>query len=145
MKTFERHLRAALRMGLLWASAGFGVGLLLARVSTLQADLPFALLFAPLGFAAGVTFSGILGVLEGRAGFDQTPLPVFAAWGAVSGLLLSGLLVAGAALRGSNPWEELLLFGPGLVLGGAACAAASMSLARRPHGGEQGGPHGTPV
>ncbi len=145
MENFRRRVRAAVRMGLIWAAAGFVAGFLLARVSTLNPDLPFALLFAPLGFAAGITFSGVLAVVEGRGGFVQPSLSVVAGWGAVSGLLLSGLFVAGAALRGSSLWGEFLLFGPGLVLGSAVCAAGSMALANRAQRREQRGPRGTPV
>lgn len=35
-----------------------------------------------------------------------------AGWGAANGLLLSGLIVVGAALRGGPVWSELLVFGP---------------------------------
>ena len=145
MKNFGRRIRAALGTGLIWAAAGFGAGLLLARVSTFNPDLPFALLFAPLGFAAGITFSGVLVVVEGRGGFDQTSLSVFAGLGGVSGFLLSGLFVAGAALRGSSLWGEFLLFGPGLILGSAVCAAGSMALAKQAQRRAQHGPRGTPV
>jgi len=143
MEDFRRRIRSALRMGLIWAVAGCGAGFVLARVSTFNPDLPFALLFAPLGFAAGITFSGVLVMVEGRGGIDQPSLSAFAGWGAVSGLLLSGLFVAGAALRGSSVWGEFLLFGPGLVLGSAVCAAGSMALANRAQRRAQRGPHGT--
>ena len=130
MKNLWRRIRGAVGMGLTWAAAGFGAGILLARVSPVNPDLPFALLFAPLGFAAGIIFSGILVVIEGRRGFDRTSLPRFAGWGAVSGLLLSGIFVVGAALRGSSLWEEFLVFGPALVIASAVCATGSMALAR---------------
>jgi len=138
MNIVWQRVRAALRIGLMWAAAGCGAGLLLARVSSFRPDLPFALLFAPLGFAAGITFAGILAVIERRGEIDHASLPVFAGLGAVSGLVLSGLFVAGAALRGSSAWGEFLLFGPGLVLGSAVCAAGSMALARRDQRGERG-------
>jgi hypothetical protein len=96
-----------------------------------HSDLPFALIFAPLGFLAGLVFSGILVALGGRPGFDRMSLTRFAGWGAVSGLLLSGVFVAGAALRGGAVWGEFLLFGPALAAGGAVLAAGSLALARR--------------
>src|SRR4051794_18738223 len=85
MKTWGRRIRAAIGMGLTWGAAWFGAGLLLARVPGLDSDLPFALLFAPLGFVTGIIFSGILVGIEGRRGFDRTSLARFAGWGAASG------------------------------------------------------------
>lgn len=131
MKTWGRRIRGAIGMGLAWAAAGFGAGILLARVSSVDADLPFALLFAPLGFFAGIIFSGILVVIEGRRGFDRLSLSRFAGWGAVGGLLLSGIFVVGAALRGASLWGEFLVFGPVLTMAGAVCAAGSLALAKR--------------
>src|SRR5580765_3101775 len=92
------RIRAAIGIGLTWAAAWFGAGILLARVPGFYSDLPFAILFAPLGFATGVIFSGILVVIEGRRRFDRMSLSRFAGWGAASGLLLSGIFVAGGAL-----------------------------------------------
>lgn len=131
MKKWGRRLRGAIGMGLAWGAAGFCAGILLARVSSFDVDLPFALLFAPLGFFAGIVFSVILVVVEGRRGFDRMSLSRFAGWGALSGLLLSGMFVAGAALRGETSWGEFLVFGPALATAGAACAAGSLAVARR--------------
>ena len=99
MKQWGRRIRAAIGMGLIWGAAWFGAGILLARVPGFYSDLPFALLFAPLGFLTGIVFSGILVGIEGRRGVDRTSLSRFAGWGAASGLLLSGIFVVGAALR----------------------------------------------
>jgi hypothetical protein len=114
-------------MGLTWAAAWFGAGLiLLLIVGVGAADVPFPLFFALLGFLAGVTFSGVLGIVEGRRRFDQMSLPRFAAWGAVGGLLLSGIFALAAGLGG-----EFLVLGPVFALSGAGCAAGSLALARR--------------
>jgi hypothetical protein len=131
MKKWGRRIRGAFGMGLAWGAAGIGAGSLLARVSSIQVDLPFPLLFAPLGFFAGLIFSGILVVIEGGRGFDRLSLWRFAGWGAVSGLLLSGIFVVGAALRGESWWAEFLVFGPVLAVASAACAAGSLAVARR--------------
>ena len=144
MKKWGRRIRGAIKMGLAWAAAGFGAGILLARVSSFNPDLPFALLFAPLGFLAGIVFSGIL-VIEGRRGFDRMSLSRFAGWGAVSGLLLSGIFVVGAALRGDALWGEFLVFGPGLAIASAVCAAGSLALARRAERRELHGPSEDPA
>ena len=144
MKKWGRRIRGAIGMGLAWGAAGFGAGILLARVSSFDVDLPFALVFAPLGFVTGVIFSGILVGIEGRRGFGGTSLSRFAGWGAVSGLLLSGIFVVGAALRGENLWE-FLLFGPALAMASAVCAAGSLAVARRAEKRELPGPTGDPA
>ncbi len=118
-------------MGLTWGAAWFGAGILLARMPGFFSDVPFAIVFAPLGFVTGVIFSGILVVIEGRRRFDRMSLARFAGWGAASGLLLSGIFVGGAALRGADVWAEFLLFGPALAMASAGCAAGSLALARR--------------
>lgn len=130
MTTAVRRVRAAVAMGLTWAVVWGIAGGVVARVPGLNPDLPFPLLFAPLGFVNGVIFSAILAGVEARRP-RRTSLPRFAAWGAASGLLLSGIFVAGAALRGAAVWGEFLLFGPPLALASAVCAAGSLAVARR--------------
>ena len=131
MKTWGRRIRAAIAMGLTWAAAWFVAGVLLARVPGLFSDVPFAILFAPLGFVTGILFSGVLVAIEGRRGFERLSLSRVASWGAASGLLLSGIFVAGAALRGASAWGEFLVFGPPLAIASAVCAAGSLAMARR--------------
>jgi hypothetical protein len=145
MKLWRKRIRAAIGMGLTWAAAWFGAGILLARVPGFYSDLPFALLFAPLGFLTGIIFSGILVGIEGRRGFDRMSLSRFAGWGAVSGLLLSGIFVVGAALRGGALWEEFLVFGPPLAIASAVCAAGSLAIARGGERGELPGNSGHPA
>ncbi len=115
-------------MGLTWAVAWFGAGMiLLLIVGPDAADVPFPLGFGFLGFLAGITFSGVLGIGEGRRSFEQMSLPRFAAWGGVGGLLFSGIFVVAAALGGGT----LLILAPVFSLSGAACAAGTLALARR--------------
>ena len=112
MKQWLRRIRGAIGMGLTWAAAWFGAGLILLLVVGVgAADVPFPLFFGLLGFIAGATFSGVLGMVEGRRRFDQMSLPRFAGWGALGGLLLSGILVLAAGLRG-----EFLVLGPVFAL-----------------------------
>jgi hypothetical protein len=145
MKNWWRRIRAAVGMGLIWGVAWFGAGILLARVPGFHSDLPFALLFAPLGFVTGIIFSGILMGIEGRRGFDRASLSRYAAWGAASGLLLSGVFVVGAALRGEALWGEFLVFGPPLAIASAVCAAGSLAIARRADRRELPGDSGHPA
>jgi hypothetical protein len=71
-------------------------------------------------------FSGILGIVEGRRRFDQISLPRFAGWGALGGLLPSGIFALATGLGG-----EFLVLGPVLALAGAGSAAGTRALARR--------------
>jgi hypothetical protein len=131
MKTWLRRIRGAIAMGLTWAIAWFGAGLILLLVVGFgAADVPFPLFFALLGFLAGVMFSGVLGIVERRRRFDQMSLPRFAVWGGIGGLLLSGIFVLAAALGGEGLGEALLVLGPVFALAGAGSAAGSLALAR---------------
>ena len=126
MRKWLRRIRGAIGMGLIWAITWFGAGLILLLVVGVgAADVPFPLFFGLLGFLAGVTFSGILGIVEGRRRFDQMSLPRFAAWGGVGGFLLS--VVLAVALGG----DAFPVLGPIFALSGAGCAAGSLALARR--------------
>jgi len=127
VKKWLRRIRAAIGIGLTWAAAWFGAGMmLLLVVGPNAADVPFPLFFGLLGFLAGATFSGILGILGGRRRFDQISLPRFAAWGALGGLLLSGILVLIA-----GPPGDIVVVVPVFALAGATSAAGTLALARR--------------
>jgi hypothetical protein len=82
--------------------------------------------FGLLGFLAGATFSGVLGIVEGGRRFDQMSLSRFAGWGGLGGLLVSGILALVAGLGG-----EFLVLGPVFALAGAGCATGTLALARR--------------
>ena len=142
MKSWGRRIRGAIGMGLAWAAAGFVAGTVLARLSSFDSDLPFALIFAPLGFLSGVIFSGILVAIERRRGLESMSLLRFAGWGAASGLVLTGIFVVGAALRGASLWGEFLVFGPALAVAGAVCAAGTLAVARRAERRELAGESG---
>ena len=130
MKKWLRRIRGAIGMGLTWGAAWFAVGFVPRWVFGIETDVPIPLVFGLLGLVAGATFSGVLALTEGRRTFEQMSLPRFAGWGAVGGLLLSGVFVIGAALRGASVWGEFLLFGPALAAASAACAAGSLAVAR---------------
>ena len=114
-------------MGLAWAFAWFAAGMaLLLVVGPNAADVPFPLGFGFLGFLAGLTFSGVLSLVEGRRRFDELSLPRFALWGGVGGVLFSGAFVAVTDV----PADALLILGPVLGFAGAVCAGGSLALAR---------------
>jgi hypothetical protein len=126
MQKWVRRIRGAIGVGLTWAVAWFLAGMLLLLVVGFgAADVPFPLFFGFLGFLAGATFSGILGLLAGRRRFDEMSLPRFAGWGALGGLLLSGI-VSLAAGPGN-----LVVLAPVFGLAGAISASGTLALARR--------------
>ena len=127
MRKWLRRIRGAIGLGLTWAVAWFGAGMiLLLIVGPDAADVPFPLGFGLIGFLAGVTFSGVLGIVEGHRRFDQMSLPRFAGWGGLGGLLLSVVFVLAAGLGG----DVILVLGPVFALSSAASAAGSLALAR---------------
>jgi hypothetical protein len=132
MRKWLRRIRGAIGMGVTWAAALSVVGFVPRWVFGFNADLPFPLLFGALGFIAGVIFSGLLVLTEGRRRFDEMSLPRFGGWGATGGLLLSALFVRGAALG----WGEMLAISATFAVASAACAAGSLAVARRAVGRE---------
>jgi len=138
MRNWLRRIRGALGMGLIWSAAWAAVGFVPRWVLGINSDLPFPLLFGALGFIAGVTFSGLLVLTEGRRRFEQMSAPRFAAWGALGGVLLSALF-----LRGTAPgWGEALAISATFALASAGCAAGSLALARRAERPQLPGAHG---
>jgi hypothetical protein len=127
MTKWLRRIRGAIGMGLTWAFAWFAAGMvLLFIVGFGAADVPFPLGFGLLGFLAGVTFSAVLVLVEGRRSFDQLSLPRFAGWGAVGGLAFAAIFVPVAGVG----VDALAVLGPVFALAGAVCAAGSLALAR---------------
>lgn len=127
MAKWQQRIRGAIGMGVTWAAVWSAAGLVPRWVFGFDADAPFPIIFGVLGFIAGVTFSGLLVLADGRRTFEQMSLPRFAGWGAMGGLLLSALF---AKLASLGP-EDLLLFTPAFALASAVCASGSLALARR--------------
>ena len=138
MRTWLLRIRGAIGMGFTWAAAWSAVGFVPRWIFGINADLPFPLLFGGLGFIAGVTFSGLLVLTEGRRTFDQLSVPRLAGWGAVGGLLLSALFVRGASLG----WGEVVAISSTFALASALCASGSLAVARRAAGQELPGIRG---
>lgn len=140
MHTWLRRVRGAIGMGLTWGVAWFAAGMimmlgLLITTGSTGADVPYPVGFGALGFLAGVTFSGVLGLLARRRRFDEMSLPRFAGWGAGGGFLFSVVFVAMVALTGDPGFFlNLVVLGPVLAAAGAGCAAGALILARRAEG-----------
>ena len=127
MKTWTKRGRAAIAIGLTWGAAWFAAGMVLLLIVGIgAADVPFPLFFGMLGFFAGVTFSGLLGLFARRRKFSQMSLPHFAGAGALGGVLLSGIVNFAA-----GPTADLLMLGSIFGLAGAVSASGTLALARR--------------
>ena len=136
MKKWLKRLRGAIGMGLTWAAAWGGAGAIVMLefllVTGSRPDALFPLMFGAFGFVAGVIFSGVLGLVEGRRRFDQMSLPRFAAWGAAAGFLLSTTFVLAVSLAGDPAFLwNLVVVGPVFAVAAAGSAAGSLALARR--------------
>ena len=131
MGRWLRRVRAAVGVGLTWAVAWFAAGMLLMIATGFDADVPVPLLFALLGFVAGVSFSAILAAIDGRRKLEQMSIKRFAGSGAVGGIMLSGLFGVAGLLAGENIWGDTLMLIPIFATAGAVSAAGSVALARK--------------
>jgi hypothetical protein len=127
MGKWLRRIRGAIGMGFTWGAAWSVAGLVPRWLFGFNTDAPFPIIFGVLGFIAGVIFSGLLMLTEGRRGFDELSLPRFAAWGAVGGLLLSAIFTRVASLG----FGDVLAIAPTFAVASAICASGSLALARR--------------
>jgi hypothetical protein len=127
MGKWLRRIRGVIGIGVTWAAAWALVGAVPRWLFGFNTDAPFPLIFGVLGFVAGVIFSGLLMLTEGRRGFDQLTLPRFAAWGAVGGILLAAIFTRAASLA----LGDVLAIVPTFAIACAACASGSLALARR--------------
>jgi hypothetical protein len=138
MKKWLRRIRGAVGMGLTWAVAWGGAGTIVMLGFLLRTgsrpDAPFPLMFGAAGFVAGLIFSGVLGLVDGRRRFDQMSLPRFAVWGAAGGFLLAATSVVAIALSGDPAFLwNLVVVGPVFAVAAAGSAAGSLALAKRAH------------
>jgi hypothetical protein len=127
MRTLLRRIRGAVGIGVVWAAAWFVAGTVPRWVFGVNTDAPLPLVFGLFGFIAGVIFSAILALTEGRRRFDQMSLPRFAGWGAMGGLLLSAVFAKAASLG----WGDVLALALTLAVASAVCASGSLAMARR--------------
>jgi hypothetical protein len=136
MKKWLRRIRGAIGIGLTWGAAWGVAGAIVTLAFLLRTgsrpDAPFPFMFGAAGFIAGVIFSSVLGLVDGRRRFDELSLPRFAAWGAAGGFLLAAIFVLAVSLSG-NPgflWN-LVIVGPVFAVAAAGSAAGSLALAKR--------------
>ena len=129
MKRWLRRIRGTVGMGLVWAAGGAGIGGIIELLDNiLPGGLPMASAvdmwpqtLAIPGFIGGVIFAVVLGIAGGNRRFGELSLPRFAAWGAVTGLLLGVLGV----------WAGAPLFFAGITtLTSVVAASGSLTLAK---------------
>jgi hypothetical protein len=135
MQKLLRRVRGAIGMGLTWALAGGAAGTIISLGFLLRTgsrpDAPFPIMLGAFGFIAGLVFSGVLRLVEGRRRFDQMSLPRFAAWGAAVGLAVPAAFFL-AVSRGDPAFlQYFVVVGPVVAVAAAGCAAGSLALARR--------------
>ena len=106
MEKWVKRLSRAFMMGLAWALAWMPIGLLIGFIVDRDGsmDEPWIALGTYPGFLCGVVFSAVAGIAAGRRGLEELPLPLAAARGAVSGLLVGGLWVVVALLSDPPKW-----------------------------------------
>jgi hypothetical protein len=114
-------------MGVTWAAAWFVAGSVPRWVFGVNTDAPLPLVFGLFGLMAGIVFSAVLALTEGRRSFDEMSLPRFAGWGAIGGLVLSAILAKAASLG----WGDVLALAPILAVASAVSASGSLAMARR--------------
>jgi len=140
MRKMLRRLRGAVGMGLTWAVAWFGVGLVVGLVGLQVGAAAFgsglawlaynSLVSAGAGFIGGTVFSAVLRVAEGRRRFDEMSMLRFAIWGGLGGLVVAGLQVGLFMLVMGGTPSFLYYFGiQGLM--GAGSATGTLVLARK--------------
>lgn len=127
MWKWMRRIRGTIGMGITWGLAWSFVGAVPRWLFGFNTDAPFPLIFGVLGFFAGVIFSGLLMLTEGRRGFDELKISRFAVWGGLGGFLLSGIFTRAASLG----WADAMAIAPTFAVASAICASGSLALARR--------------
>lgn len=138
MRELLRRIRGAIGMGLTWALGWTFVGMLgVVFFYTLFPNVPDVFdvwipVFAYPGFLAGVGFSVVLRIAEGRRRFDELSLSRFTALGAAGGFLV-GTLVAAIGL-GNVPIAALATITGTTTILGAGSASGILVLARQADG-----------
>jgi hypothetical protein len=100
LKRFRGTLGAGLTWAAIWAVGGVAIGVSSVVLPFLPWDRFFSVFDAPLpalaipGFVGGLLFSAVLRVAGRRTRFADLSMARFAAWGALGGLLLTGVPIA---------------------------------------------------
>ncbi len=144
-----RRLRAALTVGVVWAFVWLPIGAAVALYASARPPQPADLLFRPVDFTtfltvwtawgglSGTAVAAVLAAAERRRTLGDLSPARTAAWGALGSMSVPTALVLldlsrGSVTAGLYDWRPpLVVLAVSAVLG-AACAAATLALARRP-------------
>lgn len=127
MNKLRRRVKAAMTIGAAWGFAWFSAGMAMFAAGA-RADVPFPLGFGLMGFLTGTAFSAVLMVAE-RGGRRRLSIPRFAGWGALGGLLFSGLF-GGTVYLVEGVLAPLMVTAMVFPIAGAVCAMGTLALAR---------------
>ena len=107
MKMWLGRIGGAVLIGLTWAVVWAPVAVLIGLIVDPDGSMDemWVAIGAYPGFLCGVLFSAVLGIAEGRRGFDELSVSRVGAWGAVAGLLVGVLpFLIGESTSELPPW-----------------------------------------
>ena len=148
MKKWLGHIGGAVLMGLAWAVIWAPVAVLIGLIVDPDGSMDemWVAIGAYPGFLCGVLFSAVLGIAEGRRGFDELSLSRVGAWGAVTGLLVGVLpFLIGESTSELPLWLLGVVVISSITLLSAVSAVGSALLSRyavRRHTRAGAGPEG---
>jgi hypothetical protein len=133
-----RRLRAALSLAALWAAVWLPAGIILGGVfgwidHSWRRPLWYPVVWTLLGASSGAAFAFLLAALGRQYTLDELSPRHLAVWGATAGAALpvgSALLLM-AFIPGLSLTQHATLVFALMALLGAACAWASITIARR--------------
>ncbi len=143
-------MRGAFGMGVTWALGwglmGIGIGVLSVLTPFLPWEIYFRAFDAPApalavpGFFYGAGFSIVLGIVGRNRRFADLSMPRFAAWGALSGVLVPAVLLGLGEPSPSGgagvDWGRLAFMAGTLGLFSTLSAMSTLALAQRAERGE---------
>ena len=134
MRRWLGRIRRAVVMALTWAVVWAPLGVLLGMIVDPDGsmDEPWLAVGAYPGFLCGVVFSAVLGMTAGGRRFDALSLARVGAWGAVSGLLVIVLPLAGVLGTPNTAhalWRLRVIIIGAVMLMSAVSAVGSVVLA----------------
>lgn len=133
MKKWLGRIGGAVLMGLTWAVVWAPVAVLIGLIVDPDGSMDemWVAIGAYPGFLCGVLFYAVLGIAEGRRGFDELSLSRVGTWGAVAGLLVGVLpFLIGESTSELPPWLLGIVVLGSITLLSAVSAVGSALLSQ---------------